>query len=154
MLLPDNQIISLFLSGVKAPAVKRDPLPAAKDQLLDAAEQPAAAAASASAAPKSIAESEPFAEEAKFFVESRLLQRQVQVVLESTYKTAFVGSVLHPNGNIAEALLAGGFASCLDSTITGVHGGPQKLRDAEKYGLSFFPSSLVLNEIFHLFISI
>jgi hypothetical protein len=37
----------------------------------------------------------PFAEEAKFFVESRLLQRDVESMLESVNNNNFVGSVLH-----------------------------------------------------------
>lgn len=55
-----------------------------------------------------------FANEAKFFVESRLLQREVKIVLESVNNTNFVGSILFPKGNIAEALLREGFAKCVD----------------------------------------
>lgn len=55
-----------------------------------------------------------FAEEARFFVESRLLQRDVEIVLESVNNANFVGSILFPKGNIAEALLREGFAKCVD----------------------------------------
>ncbi|PAV92346.1 hypothetical protein WR25_15357 [Diploscapter pachys] len=54
--------------------------------------------------------SEPYAEEAKFFVEQRLLQQDVQVVLESTSNNNLVGSIIHPKGNIAESLLREGYA--------------------------------------------
>jgi staphylococcal nuclease domain-containing protein 1 len=39
---------------------------------------------------------EPLAEEAKYFTESRLLQREVQVILESSNNNNFVGTVIHP----------------------------------------------------------
>lgn len=55
-----------------------------------------------------------YAEEARYFVESRLLQREVEIVLESVNNTNFVGSILYPKGNIAEALLREGFAKCVD----------------------------------------
>lgn len=55
-----------------------------------------------------------FVEEARYFVESRLLQRDVEIVLESVNNTNFVGSILFPKGNIAEALLREGFAKCVD----------------------------------------
>ena len=45
---------------------------------------------------------EDFALEAQYFTESRLLQRDVKIVLESSNNKTFVGSVIHPNGNIAE----------------------------------------------------
>lgn len=39
---------------------------------------------------------EPFAAEAKFFTESRLLQRDVQIVLESCHNQNILGTILHP----------------------------------------------------------
>lgn len=41
---------------------------------------------------------EPFADQAKYFVESRLLQRDIEVILESATNTQFVGSIIHPKG--------------------------------------------------------
>jgi staphylococcal nuclease domain-containing protein 1 len=38
----------------------------------------------------------PYAEEAKFFVETRLLQRDVEIILESVNNNNFVGTVVHP----------------------------------------------------------
>jgi staphylococcal nuclease domain-containing protein 1 len=42
------------------------------------------------------------------------LQRDVEIVLESTNNQNFVGTILFPKGNIAEALLREGFAKCVD----------------------------------------
>ncbi|KAM3184526.1 hypothetical protein ACTXT7_008198 [Hymenolepis weldensis] len=61
---------------------------------------------------------EPYATEAQFFVESRLLQREVTVILESVMNNNFVGSVLHPNGNIAQCLLEKGLAKCLEWNLS------------------------------------
>ena len=54
------------------------------------------------------------------------------MILESNNNNKLVGSVLHPAGNIAEALLKEGMAKCVDWSIAKVTGGPQKYRDAEK----------------------
>jgi len=76
--------------------------------------------------------SEEFAMEAQYFTESRLLQREVEVILESSSNNNFVGSVIHPAGNIAEALLKEGMAKCVDWSFSKVTGGPEKYRAAEK----------------------
>ena len=55
----------------------------------------------------------------------------MKIVLESANTKNFIGSVLHPNGNIAEALLRDGFAKCVDWSLTCVTGGPAKYRAAE-----------------------
>ncbi|CAO3702418.1 unnamed protein product [Rhizopus stolonifer] len=109
LLLPDNsqQIVTVSLSGIKAPACKRD-----NDET---------------------SVSEPFGEETKFFVESRLLQRGVKVILEGVAQGQnFVGSIQHPAGNIAELLLAQGYAKCVDWSITLTTSGPGPLRNAER----------------------
>ncbi|KAG2208754.1 hypothetical protein INT47_007853 [Mucor saturninus] len=111
LILPDatQQFITLYLSGIKAPACKRDN----DDQSV----------------------SEPFGEECKFFVESRLLQRGVKVILEGVSQSGgqnFIGSVQHPAGNIAELLLSQGLAKCVDWSITMATCGPAPLRQAEK----------------------
>lgn len=116
LLLPDNkqQLTTLFLSGIKAPTCKREGLPA--DQA-------------------DTTTSEPFGEEAKFFVEVRLLQRGVKVILEGVSQSGgqnFIGSIQHPAGNIAELLLANGMAKCVDWSITMATSGPLPLRKAEK----------------------
>lgn len=79
-----------------------------------------------------LASREPFSEEAKFFTESRLLQRDVEIILESVNNQNLVGSIIHPNGNIAELLLKDGFARCIDWSMGFVTGGAEKLRGAEK----------------------
>jgi len=39
---------------------------------------------------------EPFADEAKFFTEVRLLQRNVQIILEGVSNLNLLGTVIHP----------------------------------------------------------
>ncbi|KAJ1967855.1 hypothetical protein IWQ62_001594 [Dispira parvispora] len=114
--LPDRedveeyQAVTVFLSGIKSPIVRKG-VPGLDDLV------------------------EPFGEEAKFFVESRLLQRDVKLILEGLAGTNqnFVGSVLHPAGNIAELLLASGLARSVDWSLVMVTGGPAKLQSAEQH---------------------
>ena len=75
--------------------------------------------------------SDPFAVEAHYFTESRLLQQEVEIVLESVSNKNFVGSVFHPNGNIAEVLLRQGFAKIVDWSLACVSEGPEKYRKAQ-----------------------
>ncbi|KYM96600.1 hypothetical protein ALC62_12727 [Cyphomyrmex costatus] len=75
---------------------------------------------------------DPYADEARFFVESRLLHRDVEIVLESVNNNNFIGSVIHPKGNIAEILLSEGFAKCQDWSISNSRSGAEKLYLAEK----------------------
>ncbi|CAI5786753.1 nuclease domain-containing 1 [Podarcis lilfordi] len=107
LLLPDNYLVTVMLSGIKCPTFKRE---------ADGTETP-----------------EPFAAEAKFFTESRLLQRDVQIVLESCHNQNILGTILHPNGNITELLLKEGFARCVDWSIAVYTRGAEKLRAAERY---------------------
>lgn len=108
-LLPDFYHITLMITGIRCPGFKLDnegkPDPSAKV---------------------------PYAEEAKYFVETRLLQRDVEIILESVNNNNFVGSILHPKGNIAEALLKEGFARCVDWSMAFMKSGADKLRAAEK----------------------
>ncbi|KAJ3053433.1 hypothetical protein HK097_004281 [Rhizophlyctis rosea] len=103
-----HQYVTLSLSGVKAPTYRKD-VPNVPDLV------------------------EEYSEEAKYFVESRLLQRDVKILLEGVSQNDnFVGSVQHPAGNIAEALLAEGLAKVVDWSVTMVTGGSAKLRAAER----------------------
>ncbi|KAI9597394.1 transcription factor [Syncephalis fuscata] len=102
-----HQYVVLLLSGIKAPVV-RTGIQNTPDVV------------------------EPFGEEAKFFVESRLLQREVKIKLEGTNNQNLIGSVLHPAGNIAEALVAQGLARVVDWSIALCSNGPATLRAAEK----------------------
>uniref|UniRef100_A0A8C2RK64 TNase-like domain-containing protein n=1 Tax=Capra hircus TaxID=9925 RepID=A0A8C2RK64_CAPHI len=64
---------------------------------------------------------EPFAAEAKFFTESRLLQRDVQIILESCHNQNILGTILHPvsePGRLAHAVYTRG---------------AEKLRAAERF---------------------
>ncbi|XP_051911501.1 staphylococcal nuclease domain-containing protein 1 isoform X2 [Hippocampus zosterae] len=106
LLLPDYYLVTVMLSGVKCPTFKRE---------ADGTESP-----------------EPFAAEAKFFTESRLLQRDVQIILESCPNQVILGTILHPNGNITELLLKEGFARCVDWSMAVYTQGAEKLRAAER----------------------
>uniref|UniRef100_A0A3B4DLF0 Staphylococcal nuclease domain-containing protein n=1 Tax=Pygocentrus nattereri TaxID=42514 RepID=A0A3B4DLF0_PYGNA len=106
LLLPDYYLVTVMLSGVKCPSFKRES---------DGTETP-----------------EPFAAEAKFFTESRLLQRDVQIILESCPNQVILGTILHPNGNITELLLKEGFARCVDWSMAVYTQGAEKLRAAER----------------------
>nr|QBI71277.1 ebna2 binding protein P100 [Isotomurus palustris] len=109
-LLPSFHYITVMMSGIRCPGFKLDsegkPDPASK---------------------------EPFSEEARYFTESRLLQRDVEIVLESVNNQNYVGSIIHPNGNIAELLLKDGFARCIDWSMGFVTNGAEPLRTSEKF---------------------
>merc|ERR1719225_894043 len=107
-LLPDFYHITLMMSGMRCPGQKMgyDGKPDPYDK-------------------------EEFCDQATYFTESRLLQREVKIILESVNNKNFVGSVIHPNGNIAEALLSEGYAKCVDWSLACVTGGPEKYRDAQ-----------------------
>ncbi|KAI9068054.1 transcription factor [Trametes sanguinea] len=120
----DHQFVNIALAGVRSPRV----------------------------ASKSGETSEQWGEEAKFFTESRLLQRYVKVNLLSLPNAAptpfqaganatapppatiFIGSVLHPAGNIAEHLVSAGLARVVDwhAGMLASSGGMERLRAAEK----------------------
>merc|ERR1711881_134244 len=74
---------------------------------------------------------EPYGLEAHYFTEARLLQREVQIILESVNNVNFIGSIIHPNGNIAEALLREGLAKCVEWSLGCVTGGAEKYRQAQ-----------------------
>ena len=77
----------------------------------------------------------PFGEEGRFFTESRLLQRDVEIRIEQTSgggnRESFVGSVTIGDKNIAEYLVKEGYAKCLDWTI-GLTKDPKNLRALER----------------------
>jgi staphylococcal nuclease domain-containing protein 1 len=109
-LLPSFHYVTLMMSGIRTPGFKLD-----------------------AEGKQDMAATEPFAIEARYFTESLLLQRDIQVVLESVNNLNFVGSIIHPKGNIAELLLRDGFARCIDWSMGFVTGGAEKLRSAEKF---------------------
>lgn len=70
--------------------------------------------------------------EAKDFVESRLLQREVNVeIVGVSPQGQFIANVVHPRGNIAEFLLQEGLARCNDNHSTLIGAEMSKLRAAE-----------------------
>ena len=92
MLSPAEHLQTVVaVAGVRAPAAKRTSS--------DGKEQPG----------------EPYGDQAFQFVESRLLQRKVQVTLLGTSPQGqLIAAVVHPNGNIAQFLLEEGLARCHD----------------------------------------
>ncbi|XP_075161828.1 staphylococcal nuclease domain-containing protein 1 [Haematobia irritans] len=108
-LLPDFYYITLMISGIRCPGVK-----------LDSEGKP------------DLNVKVPYVDEARFFVETRLLQREVQILLESVNNANFIGTILHPKGNIAESLLREGLAKCVDWSMALMKGGADKLRAAER----------------------
>lgn len=113
-IMPDGNFyhVTIMLSGVRAPICKTG------EKGLPVAEG-----------------SEPFGMEAQYFTESKLLQQEVEVMLESCNKNnnMLVASVFHPMGNIAEALLRFGFAKTIDWSLKVVSEGSEKYRLAEKH---------------------
>ncbi|KHJ31295.1 putative transcription factor [Erysiphe necator] len=76
---------------------------------------------------------EEYGNEAKDFVEERLLQRTVKVdILGLSPQNLLIASIRHPRGSIAKFLLEAGLARCADfhSTLLGTEMAP--LREAEK----------------------
>lgn len=102
---------------------------------------------------------EPWGEEAKFFTESRLLQRQVRVKLLSLPSptalpltstgppppaSMFIGMVIHPNGNVAEHLVGAGLARVIDwhAGMLSAGGFMERLRAAEASVFCYFTVTL------------
>lgn len=76
---------------------------------------------------------EEYGEEAKTFVELRLLQRAVKTkLLGVSPQGQLIGSIIHPAGNIAEFLLLQGLGRCVDFHATLVGSDMANLRAAEQ----------------------
>ncbi|KAI0093340.1 transcription factor [Irpex rosettiformis] len=126
LLLPegDHQLVNITLAGVRSPRCANRP-----EEI-----------------------TEPFGEEAKWFTEQRLLQRPVKVTLLSLPSSTatpfqatasapapatasiFIGTVLHPAGNVAEHLVASGLARIVDwhAGMLAAGGAMERLRQAER----------------------
>lgn len=103
--------LSFSLAGIICPRIN-----ASKSQ------QPQAAAATfegeAPAAVANAGKPEPFALQARHFTELRLLNREVQIVMQTLDRTGNVlGSVLHPKGNIAVEMVKNGLAKVADRSL-------------------------------------
>lgn len=108
LLVPSYHVVTVQLSGIRCPGFKRE-------------------------GDNEVAE--PFAEEARQYVETRLLQQDVKVVLEGVANQSngiLQGTILHPRGNISEFLLRDGLAKCVDWSMGIVSVGPEKYRNAER----------------------
>jgi len=80
---------------------------------------------------------EEFGNEAKAYVESRLLQRQIKVhIVGASPQGQLVAEIIHPRGNIAEFLLQDGLARCNDFHSTMLGPKMAALRAAEKQAQS------------------
>ena len=110
-LSPKKHVQTMVLvAGIRAPATKRTNPSDGKEQA-----------------------AEPFGPEAHEFVESRLLQRTVEVnVLGLSPQGILVCTVKHPNGSIAKFLLEAGLSRCTDFHSTMLGGQMSVLRQAEK----------------------
>ena len=76
---------------------------------------------------------EEFGNEARAYVETRLLQRDVKAeVVGLSPQGQLIASIIHPRGSIAEFLLADGLARCNDFHSTLLGGKMATLRAAEK----------------------
>jgi len=107
LLLPSCEQVTVIMAGIQAPAIRRKP---------DGTE-----------------EAEPFSREARFFVESRLLHRDVQVTLDKLDKNgAVVGTVLHPQGSMALELVKVGLARVIDWSCAYTGELAPQLRAAER----------------------
>ncbi|KAL2342841.1 hypothetical protein Fmac_004126 [Flemingia macrophylla] len=130
-LLPDFQFVQVFVAGIQAPQMGRRAVPESviepevtvEETNGDVPGEPRAPLTSAQrlAASASVVETtaDPFAPEAKFFTEMRVLNRDVRIVLESVDKFSnLVGSVYYPDGesakDLALELVENGFAKYVE----------------------------------------
>ncbi|KAH0538188.1 hypothetical protein FGG08_005204 [Glutinoglossum americanum] len=105
-----HQQTIVLIAGIRAPATRRTNPSDGKEVL-----------------------AEPYGDEAKDFVETRLLQRSVKVeIVGVSQQNQLVGIVKHPNGSIAEFILKAGLARCTDFHSTMLGAGMATLRQAEK----------------------
>ncbi|PVU87766.1 hypothetical protein BB561_006189 [Smittium simulii] len=101
-------LVTLQLSGLRAPVVRTN-IPGQPDLI------------------------EEFGLEGRNFVETRLLQRDVSIIIENiTENNTIIATVKHPAGNIAELITANGLARVVDWSAAFVTGGSEKLRKAEQ----------------------
>ncbi|XP_048333257.1 ribonuclease TUDOR 1 [Ziziphus jujuba] len=117
-LLPEFQFVQVFVAGIQAPSMGRRAssettveieIPS-DDQNGDVSSEPRAPLTSAqrvaASTPSSVEVSaDPFAAEAKYFTEIRVLNRDVRIVLEGVDKFSnLIGSVYYPDGESAKDL--------------------------------------------------
>jgi staphylococcal nuclease domain-containing protein 1 len=114
LLLDSMTYISFSLAGILCPRLNSGSKAQSQSQ---AQSEGAEGAASASAS--TAAQPEPFALQARHFTELRLLNREMDVVMQSLDRTGNVlGTVLHPKGNIAVEIVKAGLAKVADRSLT------------------------------------
>lgn len=127
-LLPDFSYVTISVCGIQCPSMGKrvvvDPGATAENGAAAPAEQPASNA-------------EPYAREAKFFSEMRVLNRDVKVVLEGTDKYNNLFGVVYfdhegKQESLAEHLVRLGFAKAVEWSINMMTTGGMKLRELEK----------------------
>ncbi|KAI9772735.1 MAG: hypothetical protein M1840_000330 [Geoglossum simile] len=105
-----HQQTIILVAGIRAPATKRTNPSDGREVL-----------------------AEPYGDEAKDFVETRLLQRSVKAeIVGVSQQNQLISVVKHPNGSIAEFILRAGLARCTDFHSTMLGAGMATLRQAEK----------------------
>ena len=105
-ILPSLDLVTVMLTGIQAPSIRRNEA--------------------------GVEVAEPFALEAKFFVESRLLNRDVQLMLEGVDKhNNLFGTLIHPAGIISVELVKQGYARTVDWSLKMAKFQPQ-LQAAER----------------------
>ncbi|XP_057970333.1 ribonuclease TUDOR 1-like [Malania oleifera] len=117
-LLPEFQFVQVFVAGIQAPSMgRRAPSETVVETLVVSDEQngevsaesrsPLTSAQRLAVSTSSPAEvaADPFGREAKYFTETRVLNRDVRIVLEGVDKFSnLIGSVYYPDGELAKDL--------------------------------------------------
>ncbi|KAK7318358.1 hypothetical protein RJT34_03057 [Clitoria ternatea] len=129
-LLPEFQFVQVFVAGIQAPLMGRraaaesvvEPEVTADETNGDVPGEPRAPLTTAqrlAASASTETSADPFAPEAKFFTEMRVLNRDVRIVLEGVDKFSnLIGSVYYPDGDSAKdlalELVENGFAKYVE----------------------------------------
>ncbi|KAF5459553.1 hypothetical protein F2P56_019492 [Juglans regia] len=117
-LLPDFQFVQVFVAGIQAPSMGRRAITEIAAETEGKTEEPNGDVSAQSRAPLTSAQrlavsavssaevaADPFAVEAKYFTELRVLSRDVRIVLEGVDKFSnLIGSVYYPDGDSAKDL--------------------------------------------------
>lgn len=115
-LLPEFQFVQVFMTGIQSPSMGRKPAtetvaqadPSSQEQNGETAAEPRGQMTSAqrvAAVDSTEVAPDPFGREAKHFTETRVLHRDVRIVLEGTDKfNNLIGSVYYNDGNEAKNL--------------------------------------------------
>ncbi|XP_049367867.1 ribonuclease TUDOR 1 isoform X3 [Solanum verrucosum] len=149
-LLPDFQFIQVFVAGIQAPTMGRratsetviNTRVTSDDPNGESITEPRATPTSAqrltsSAASVTEVSPDPYGREAKHFTETRVLNRDVRIVLEGVDKYSnLIGSVYYPDGESAKdlglELIENGYAKYVDWSANMLEGeAKKKLKNAE-----------------------